>query len=62
MHAEEKHSKKARHQPRREKGPVTKPYYSLFVEGITKITEELSAQEKIVANYVFHQLEDLDSK
>jgi len=46
----------------REKGPMTKPYCSPFVERVIKITEELSAQENIVANYVFHQSEDLDSK
>jgi len=62
MYAGEEHIKKLRHQPRREKGLMTEPLCSSFVQRITNISGDLSAQERIVGEYIFHPLQDLDSK
>ena len=62
MYAGKEHNKKPRHWPRRDKGPMTEPLCSPFVERITKVTGDLSAQERMVAEYVFHPSQDLDSK
>ena len=60
--AEEEYNKKIRHKPKRDNGPMTEPYYSPFVEGITMLTGELPSQEMMVVDKVFHRSEDTDFK
>jgi len=62
MYTGEEHSKKPKHQPRRDKVPMTEPLCSPFVQRITKITGDLSAHGRMVAEWVFHPSQDPYSK